>query len=87
MPMSREERVGHVPKILKDRNSAPVLLKPRQLGTHIRCSRTTRLAALQQGYSAAMLVEESPMLQVSIFETLKKNMAVLYFSILQDRAL
>jgi hypothetical protein len=27
----------------------------------------------QQGYSASMLVEESRMLQVSIFETLKKT--------------
>ncbi|MDT7812020.1 MAG: hypothetical protein QOJ42_1936 [Acidobacteriaceae bacterium] len=36
----------------------------------------------QQGYSAAMMVEESRMLQVSIFETLQKNLASIDFSIL-----
>jgi hypothetical protein len=36
----------------------------------------------QQGYSAAMMVEESRMLQVSIFETLQRNLANIDFSIL-----
>jgi hypothetical protein len=36
----------------------------------------------QQGYSAAMLVAESRMLQVSIFETLQKNLASIDFSVL-----
>jgi len=35
----------------------------------------------QQGYSAAMLVEESRMLQVSVFHTLQKNLAQIDFSI------
>jgi uncharacterized membrane protein len=36
----------------------------------------------RQGYSAAMLVEESRMLQVSIFHTLQKNLSSIDFSIL-----
>jgi YesN/AraC family two-component response regulator len=35
----------------------------------------------RQGYSAAMLVEESRMLQISIFHTLQKNLAQVDFSI------
>jgi hypothetical protein len=35
----------------------------------------------QQGYTAAMLVEESRMLQVSIFETLQKNLAFIDYTV------
>jgi hypothetical protein len=34
------------------------------------------------GYTAAMMVEESRMLQVSIFETLQKNLGTMDFSLL-----
>jgi CheY-like chemotaxis protein len=85
LPMSREERVGHVPKILTD--LVLRLQSFRQLGS----SELLSVAAEQhgqlrrrQGYSASMMVEESRMLQVSVFETLKKNMAVLDLSILLD---
>jgi hypothetical protein len=36
----------------------------------------------QQGYTAAMLVEESRMLQVSIFQTLQDNLSKIDFSVL-----
>jgi hypothetical protein len=36
----------------------------------------------KQGYTAAMLVEESPMLQVSIFQILQINLANIDFSVL-----
>jgi hypothetical protein len=36
----------------------------------------------QQGYTAAMLVEESRMLQVSIFQTLQNNLPKIDFSLL-----
>jgi hypothetical protein len=36
----------------------------------------------KQGYSAAMMVEESRMLQVSIFQCLQKNLASIDFSVL-----
>jgi hypothetical protein len=36
----------------------------------------------RQGYSAAMLVEESRILQVSVFHTLQRNLAQIDFSIL-----
>jgi CheY-like chemotaxis protein len=81
--MSREQRVGHLPRILIDlvrRLRAFEALGSRELVSsaaeeHGRFRR-------QQGYSAAMMVEESRMLQVSIFETLQKNLACIDFSIL-----
>jgi CheY-like chemotaxis protein len=81
--MSHDQRVGHLPKILIDLVNR--LRSFRPLGSH----ELTSLAAQehgrlrrQQGYSAAMMVEESRMLQVSIFETLQKNLASIDFSIL-----
>jgi hypothetical protein len=35
----------------------------------------------RQGYTAAMMVEESRMLQVCIFDTLQKNLATIDFSV------
>jgi CheY-like chemotaxis protein len=81
--MSHEQRVGHLPKVLID--LVHRLRSFKSLGSH----ELTSLAAqqhgrlrCQQGYSAAMMVEESRMLQVSIFETLQKNLACIDFSIL-----
>src|ERR1700733_4791717 len=74
--MSREQRIGHIPKILIDLVNR--LRSFRPLGSHeltsVAAQEHGRLRR-QQGYSAAMMVEESRMLQVSIFETLQKNLA------------
>jgi CheY-like chemotaxis protein len=81
--MSREQRVGHLPKILVDLVNR--LRSFKSLGSHelisVAAQQHGRLRR-QQGYSAAMMVEESRMLQVSIFETLQKNLASIDFSIL-----
>jgi CheY-like chemotaxis protein len=81
--MSHEQRVGHLPKILVDLVSR--LRSFRSLGSHelvsVAAQQHGRLRR-QQGYSAAMMIEESRMLQVSIFETLQKNLASIDFSIL-----
>jgi CheY-like chemotaxis protein len=81
--MSHEQRVGHLPKILIDLVNR--LRSFRSLGSHeltsVAAQEHGRLRR-QQGYSAAMMVEESRMLQVSIFETLQKNLACIDFSIL-----
>jgi CheY-like chemotaxis protein len=81
--MSREQRVGHLPKILIDLVNRLRTFKP------LGCKELVSVAAeqhgrlrRQQGYSAEMMVEESRMLQVSIFETLQKNLASIDFSIL-----
>jgi CheY-like chemotaxis protein len=81
--MSREQRVGHLPKVLIDLVNR--LRSFKSLGSHelisVAAQQHGRLRR-QQGYSAAMMIEESRMLQVSIFETLQKNLASIDFSIL-----
>jgi len=72
IPLSYEDRTGHLPKLLRD-----VIARLRlDSGTKAPLSiAATRHAALRrkQGYSVAMVVEESRLLQVSIFTTLHKN--------------
>jgi CheY-like chemotaxis protein len=86
--MSREQRVGHLPKIMLDLVNRLRTFKP------LGCKELVSVAAeehgrlrCQQGYSAAMMVEESRMLQVSIFETLQKNLACIDFSILLNEVM
>ena len=77
--LSYEDRTGHLPKLLED-----VIARLRlDAGTKAPLSiAATRHAELrrQQGYSVAMVVEESRLLQVSIFTTLHKNTSNLDFN-------
>ena len=82
-PLSREQRTGHIPKILMDlvnrlRSNRP--LGGREI-TSTAAHDHGRLRR-EQGYSAAMMVDESRMLQVSIFEMLDRNMDRIDFSLL-----
>ena len=83
VPLTYEQRTGHLPHILRD-----LVHRLRSFKT-IGSKELISPAAAQhgiirrsQGYSAAMLVEESRMLQVSVFHTLQKNLACIDFSIL-----
>ncbi len=61
------------------------LRQPLPLGTHALVSSAAAehgLLRRKQGYSAAMLVEESRILQVSIFQTLQNNLHKVDFSLL-----
>ena len=79
IPLSFTDRTGHLPNLLTDliyRLRIPPISKAK-----------TSLAARQhgdlrrkQGYTAAMVVEESRILQVSIFNTLQNNLARVDFS-------
>jgi len=69
-----ETRSCHLPQLFKElvhrlRNPLPVGTK----GEYSKSAHEHGLTRRKQGYSAAMLVEESRMLQVSIFATLYKN--------------
>jgi DNA-binding response OmpR family regulator len=80
--LSKDERTGHLPKLLEE--LVHRLRVPRILGTkHVSDAAVehgkTRHA---QGYSAAMIVEESRILQVSIFQTLQNNLSTVDFSLL-----
>jgi len=83
VPLSYELRCAHLPQVFRDLEYR--LRSPRPLGTKELMS----IAAAQhgvrrhkQGYTAAMLVEESRMLQASIFQMLQNNLASIDFSLL-----
>ena len=81
--MSYEQRCGHLPQLFRDLVSR--LLSSKPIGTKELVSDTAAEHGLnrrRQGYTAAMMVEESRMLQVSIFHTLQQNLASIDFSVL-----
>jgi CheY-like chemotaxis protein len=78
-----EERCAHLPQLFRDLVSR--LRNPLPLGTRALVSPAAAehgLLRRKQGYTAAMMVEESRMLQVSIFQTLQNNLAKVDFSLL-----
>lgn len=75
-------RVAHLPQLIRD--LVYRLRNPQPLGSRALRSPTAvqhGLARRQQGYTAAMMVEESRMLQVSIFQTLQDNLDRINFSL------
>ena len=81
IPLSFEERTGHLPYLLHDvinrlrldsGTKAPISKAAAEHGDLRR----------KQGYTVAMAVEESRLLQVTIFSTLHKNVTKLEFSAL-----
>jgi CheY-like chemotaxis protein len=83
VPMSRENRCRHLRQVFRD---IVVRLGSTRL---IGCKDVISIAAAAHGlnrrfsgYTAAMLVEESRMLQVSIFHTLQSNLTSIDFSLL-----
>ena len=84
IPLSFEERTGHLPNLLADliyrlplppNAKADVSIPAREHGELRR----------KQGYTAAMVVEESRILQVSVFSTLQNNLPRVDFSkVLRD---
>jgi ActR/RegA family two-component response regulator len=81
VPLSYQERTGHLPLLVDDlvrrlrlvpNSPIPVSLAAREHGVMRR----------SQGYTAPMVVEESRILQVSIFGTLQNNIGSVDFSTL-----
>jgi len=79
IPLSRADRTGHLPRLLQDLvirlrldsgSKAPVSKAAHDHGNMRR----------EQGYTVPMVVEESRILQVSIFTTLQRNMRSVDFS-------
>jgi DNA-binding response OmpR family regulator len=80
--LSDEQRTGHLPQLIRE--LVHRLRLPRSLGT----KQTSEAAVLHckvrrsQSYSIQMIIEESRILQVSIFNTLQTNLRVVDFSLL-----
>ena len=79
IPLSRIERTGHLPKLLLDL-VVRLRLDPGMTTPISRAARDHGAMRLQQGYTATMVVEESRILQVSIFSTLQRNLCSVDFS-------
>jgi len=80
--LSDEDRCAHLPNIFRDLVAR--LRNPLTLGTRALISEAADdhgCLRRVQGYTPAMLVEESRMLQVSIFQTLQENLSDLDLSI------
>jgi hypothetical protein len=81
IPLSFEGRTGHLPHLLHD-----VIARLRlDAGTKAPISKAAAHHGelrRKQGYTVAMAVEESRLLQVTIFSTLHKNARNLEFSLL-----
>lgn len=81
--LNSSQRCAHLPQLFRDLVSR--LRRPLPLGTRARVSPAAAEHGLfrrKQGYTAAMMVEESRMLQVSIFQTLQNNLRQVNFSLL-----
>jgi RsbT co-antagonist protein rsbRD N-terminal domain len=81
IPLSFEDRTGHLPQLLRD-----VIVRLR-LDDETKAEISKAAAhhgdlRAKQGYTVAMAVEESRLLQVSIFTTLHRSQSQLEFDLL-----
>ena len=85
IPLSDDERTGHLPKLVED-----LVVRLRKPSATTKDSDAVFSAAAiahgklryKQGYTPAMLVHESRILQVTLFGTLQSNLSSLDFSLL-----
>jgi CheY-like chemotaxis protein len=88
VPLLPEQRCGHLPQLFRDLVARLQVALPfgstGPLSAHAAKHGLTRR---RQGYSAAMMVEESRILQVCIFHTLEKNLATIDFSALLSQVM
>jgi hypothetical protein len=74
-----EERTGHLPRLLHDVIARLRLDKGSKAPVSVAAGQHGKLR-LKQGYTAAMVVDESRILQVCIFSTLHRNERRVIFS-------
>jgi hypothetical protein len=85
LQLSDEERTGHLPKLAED-----LIVRLRKPSANTKDSDAVfSISAVAhgklrylQGYTPAMLVHESRILQVTLFGTLQSNLSLLDFSLL-----
>ncbi len=79
VPLTYQERTGHLPLLLGDLVRR-LRLAPDDKAPISSAAREHGVLRRKQGYTVPMLVEESRILQVSIFNTLQNNLASVDFS-------
>jgi len=83
--LSDEERTGHLPKLVEDlvvRLSRPAATAKEGAAVFSDAAVAHGKLRYEQGYTPAMLVHESRILQVTLFGTLQNNLSLLDFSLL-----
>ena len=82
VPLTFEHRCGHLPQVFRDLVHRLTSSKPIGSKELVSVAAADHgLHRRKQGYTAAMMVEESRMLQVSIFQTLQNNLASIDFCV------
>lgn len=81
IPLSYEERTGHLPRLMHDVN-VRLRLDEETKALISKAAADHGELRHKQGYPVEMLIEESRLLQVSIFTTLHNNVKNLEFSTL-----
>lgn len=79
VPLNYQDRTGHLPKLLHDL-VLRLHLAPNAEIPLSSAARDHGILRHKQGYSVPMIVEESRILQVSIFNTLQNNLKSVEFS-------
>jgi hypothetical protein len=79
IPLSYEDRTGHLPSLIADLIFRLRLPRTAKADASISARAHGDLRR-QQGYTAAMMVEESRILQVSVFNTIQNNLSKVDFS-------
>ncbi len=81
--LTPEQRCGHLPQLFRDLVARLMAGLPLGVAGPLSTAASDHgLLRRRQGYSASMMVEESRILQVCIFDTLQKNLASIDFSVL-----
>ena len=70
--LNHEERMGHLPRLLED-IVARLRLAKNTTPPNSSAARDHGTVRFKQCYTVSMLIEESRLLQISIFETLHRN--------------
>jgi DNA-binding response OmpR family regulator len=85
--LSHDQRTGHLPLLIRE--LVHRLRVPRSLGTKQVSGGALEHGRIRysQGYTIPMIIEESRMLQVSIFHTLQSNLNVVDFSLLLENVM
>jgi CheY-like chemotaxis protein len=88
VPLTPEQRFGHLPQVFRDLVARLRAALPfGGTGPLSPFAANHGLARRRQGYTAAMMVEESRILQVCIFHTLQNNLATIDFSVLLSQVM
>ncbi len=88
VPLTPEQRFGHLPQVFRDLVARLRAALPfGSQGPLSPFAANHGLTRRRQGYSAAMMVEESRILQVCIFHTLEKNLATIDFGVLLSQVM